>query len=289
MNRVFLDLLPDESATVEVALRETEQTHWVIEKTEDYYRLCGYFEGDFQELWENLQRIVPLLKGKTLCHETIPHCDWKNEYKKFLTPFRIGHLHIVPTWHRENYAIPDHQWGIYLDAEMAFGTGAHETTKLCLSRIVDYHHLFKNSIFLKKMIDVGCGSGILSIAAAKLGFGNVYAFDHDPDAIKISEKNALNNETSDIAFKVADINTGILGRQADLIVANILAPVLIAHASVLVNTIRQYGILSLSGILVNEVASIKAVFTPLVERYWNCALSDTKVLGQWAEIAYIRT
>jgi ribosomal protein L11 methyltransferase len=195
----------------------------------------------------------------------------------------------VSLWHWEIYAIPHNQWEIYLDAEMAFGTGNHETTKLCLARMVDFRNLFKHSLFLKKMIDVGCGSGILSLAAAKLGFGSVYGFDEDPNAIKISEKNARENDIASIEFKLAGIHAGILGRQADLIVANILAPTLIAHAPVLVNTIRQYGILSLSGILKEEVETVKSGFNPLVERHWNCSLSNTKIMGQWAEIAYVRT
>ncbi|MDR1435021.1 MAG: 50S ribosomal protein L11 methyltransferase [Puniceicoccales bacterium] len=289
MNKVFLDLLPDEWPVVEVALGETEQIHWVLEKGDNRCQLCGYFEDDFQKSWESLRQQIPLLSGKTLVCSILRDCDWKNEYKKFLTPFNIGPLHVVPVWERESYGIPEKHFGIYLDAEMAFGTGAHETTKLCLARIVDYWNLFRNSVFLRRVIDVGCGSGILSLGAAKLGFGNVYGFDVDPDAIAISEKNARNNEIHSIEFKVADISEGILGRQADLIVANILAPTLISQAPILVNTIRQYGILSLSGILVEELESVKNVFMPLVERYWDCGISNTKTMGQWAEIAYVRT
>jgi ribosomal protein L11 methyltransferase len=172
---------------------------------------------------------------------------------------------------------------------MAFGTGAHETTKLCLARVVEYRNLFKNTLFLKRVIDVGCGSGILSLAAAKLGFGHVYGFDSDPEAVRISRKNAQQNGEPAIEFCAADISAGILGRQADLILANILAPVLIAHASLLVNTIKPYGILSLGGVLNGEVESVKAVFTPLVERHWSGSISNTKTMGQWSEIAYVRT
>ncbi|MDR1303197.1 MAG: 50S ribosomal protein L11 methyltransferase [Puniceicoccales bacterium] len=289
MNRVFLDLSPEEAAAVERAFSEEEQGPWVIEKTDQQCQLCGYFDGNFQEFWQLLQTRIPLLAAKTLAREELPAREWQEEYKRFLKPFQLGCLHVVPAWERLSYPVPDGQFAVYLDAEMAFGTGAHETTKLCLARIVDYRNLFKSTLFLKKMIDVGCGSGILSIAAAKLGFGRVYGFDNDPEAVKISEKNARENGVSTIEFSVAGISAGILGYQADLVVANILAPVLIAHASLLVNTVKRYGILSLSGILDGEVEAVKTAFTPLVERHWDGSISNTKTMGQWSEIAYIRT
>jgi ribosomal protein L11 methyltransferase len=289
VNKVFLNLSSEEVAIVEIALDEAEQTNWTIEKAADCVQLCGYFEEDFQGFWQELQGQIPLLREKTLTQETIQPCDWQEAYKEFLVPFRMGPLHIVPVWRRQDYAIPDRQFAIYLDAEMAFGTGSHETTKLCLARIIDYGNLFKNAIFLKKMIDVGCGSGILSIAATKLKFAHVYGFDNDPNAIKISKKNAEQNGAPSIEFALADINEGILGRQADLIVANILAPVLIKNASVLVNSVKQYGILSLGGLLNEEVESVRAIFGPLVERYWSGSICNVKTMGQWSEVAYVRT
>jgi ribosomal protein L11 methyltransferase len=289
MNKVFLSLLPNESKTIEVLLGEMEQTLWTIEKTDAQCQLCGYFEGDFQNSWQDLQKQIPPLAGKMPTCEIIRDCDWQNEYKKYLKPFNVGPLHIVPVWERENYEVPENQFAIYLDAEMAFGTGAHETTKLCLARIVEYRNLFSKDLFLKEVIDVGCGSGILSIAAAKLGFRTVYGFDIDPDAVKISGKNAAENGVPSIAFTAANINEGILGHRADLIVANILAPVLIEHASLLVNTVKKYGALSLGGILSEEIESVKATFTLIVKRHWDSFFTNTKSLGQWAEIAYVRT
>ncbi|MDR0741034.1 MAG: 50S ribosomal protein L11 methyltransferase [Puniceicoccales bacterium] len=289
MNRVSLNLLPNESKVVEVLLGEMEQTLWTIEKTDAQCQLCGYFEGDFQNSWKDLQKQIPPLVDKTPIYEIIQDCDWQNEYKKYLQSFNIGPLHIVPLWERENYEVPKNQFAIYLDAEMAFGTGAHETTKLCLARIVEYRNLFSKDLFLKEAIDIGCGSGILSIAAAKFGFRTVYGFDIDPDAVRISEKNAAENDVSSVTFAVAGINEGILGHRADFIVANVLASVLIEHASILVNTVKKYGALSLGGILVEEIESVKAAFIPIIKRHWDSFFTNTKSLGQWAEIAYVRT
>ncbi|MDR1590782.1 MAG: 50S ribosomal protein L11 methyltransferase [Puniceicoccales bacterium] len=289
MNKVFLKLLPEELEIVEVILAETEQTRWVIEKNDGQCLLCGYFEEDFQNSWKNLQKQIPILAEKTLNCEIIRDCDWQNEYKKYLQPFNIGPLHVVPVWERAVYGVPENQFAIYLDAEMAFGTGAHETTKLCLARLVEYRNLFVKDLFLKEVIDVGCGSGILSIAAAKLGFKAVYGFDIDPDAVKISEKNATENDVSSVEFKVAAINEGILGRQTDFIIANVLASVLVAHAPLLVNTVKKYGALSLGGILVEEIEAVQATFIPLVKHHWNAFFTNAKSLGQWAEIVYVRT
>ena len=288
MYKVSLELSPEDFEIVASALGEIEQINWTVEKTDDCFQLCGYFDGDYQADWENLQKAIPLLQNKSLNVCEVQEKDWANEYKKYLNPVKIGPLHIIPIWEKSTYSVPDREFGIYLDAEMAFGTGAHETTQLCLARIVEYRNLFEKELFAKHVIDVGCGSGILSIAAAKLGFPGVYGFDIDPDAITISEQNAKINQAPNITFKVADIKTGILGHQGDLIVANVLAPILIDHASILVNTVKKYGCLSLSGILASEMDKVRDVFDPLVKRYWDSFLSSKKVLRQWAEIAYIR-
>lgn len=280
---------PQECEELSQLLDVYAQPNWTIEKTDTDCQLCGYFDDNYQSSWEALQELYPKLEGKSLTVETVEACDWKDAYKQYLKPVAIGPIHVVPIWERESYALPEGEFGIYLDAEMAFGTGMHETTRLCLSRAVDYQRLFSKDLFLKQAIDVGCGSGILSIAAAKLGFAHVYGFDIDPDAIQISRKNAIVNETLDLEFQTADLKAGILGRQADLVMANVLAPILIEHASILVNTVNRYGCLSLSGILVEEAPAVEAVFTPLVQQYWDSYFLNTRVLGQWAELAYFQT
>ncbi|UPA28610.1 MAG: 50S ribosomal protein L11 methyltransferase [Verrucomicrobiota bacterium] len=289
MNKVFLALSTQECTELSQLLEVHEQPNWTIEKTDAACQLCGYFDENYEPAWVELQVLYPALKEKSLVVEPVEACDWKDAYKRYLHPVRIGPIHIVPVWERDTYEIPSGDFGIFLDAEMAFGTGMHETTRLCLSRAVDYKGLFSKDLFLKQAIDVGCGSGILSIAAAKLGFAGVYGFDIDPDAIQVSRSNAVLNETPGIEFRTADLKAGILGRQGDLIMANVLASVLIEHASILVNTVNRYGCLSLSGILKEEASAVEAVFTPLVKQYWDSYFLNTRVLGQWAELAYFQT
>jgi ribosomal protein L11 methylase PrmA len=119
----------------------------VIEKTDQQCQLCGYFDGDFQEFWQLSQKRIPLLAAKTLTREELPAREWQEESRRFLEPFQLGCLHVVPVWKRSSYSVPDGQFAAYLDAEMAFGTGAHETTKLCLAPIVDHRNLFKSTLF----------------------------------------------------------------------------------------------------------------------------------------------
>lgn len=289
INKVSVDLTPEEFEALTILFSELEQPCWTLEQEEGRYTLCGYFEGNWEGEWKWIQDKVPSLKGKNFCSEVVQDQDWSSAYKRYLKSEKIGPLHIIPIWEQATYEVPEKGFGIYLDAEMAFGTGAHETTQLCLARLVEYRNLFPKANFEKQMIDVGCGSGILSIAAAKLGFFEIYGFDIDPDAIKISKKNAEQNHVSGIAFEVADLKFGILGKQTDFVSANVLAPILIENASILVNTVRKYGCLSLSGILSTEVEAVKEAFTPLVERYWDAFFANVKTLGQWSEVAYVRT
>jgi ribosomal protein L11 methyltransferase len=128
-----------------------------------------------------------------------------------------------------------------------------------LAHIVEYRNLFSKDFFLKEAIDVGCNSHILLITVARLGFKTVHGFGIDPGAIQISKKHAAENDVSSVVFATARISEVIVGRWADLIIANALASVLIEHASLFVNMVKKHRARSLSGILVEEVESVKAV------------------------------
>jgi ribosomal protein L11 methyltransferase len=278
-------------ATVEESLSLLENTEWSLEqKNNEPVYLCGYFtdESQISPAWEWICHQIPCLKSYTLSQEIFPDTDWKNFYKNFLKPVQIGPLHIVPEWLRKDYTVPSGQHGIYLDAGLAFGTGAHETTQLCLRRLVNFALLHPQHLDVLKYIDAGCGSGILSIAAHKLGFRHIFGCDTDPNAIKISQENAQLNAIPDSAidFQIADIACGLLGRQADLLSANILAPVLKAHANLFMHTISPGGTLSLSGILSTEVTDIQAAFELFMKKHGANFHCFTHTLGEWSEIAY---
>lgn len=132
-----------------------------------------------------------------------------------------------------------------------------------------------------RVIDAGCGSGILAISAARLGLGPVVGFDNDPDAVRVSRKNAAcNGVSAQIEFLISDLRSGLSGRRADLILANIQADVLMRHARELVGAIAPGGWLVLSGILATELAQVRTALASAA-RGW---VTDSRAMGEWADL-----
>ena len=153
---------------------------------------------------------------------TLPEQDWAESWKRFFRVQRVSERIVIrPTW--EPYEAQPGDCVVDLDPGMSFGTGNHGTTQACL--------VFLDQLAVadpgRSVLDMGCGSGILAIAARKLGFAEVAAFDNDPDAVAIARENAADNGVG-VVFEVCDLAQNT--RQADIVVANILAPVLIEHA-----------------------------------------------------------
>ena len=115
-------------------------------------------------------------------------------------------FHFVPTWEKENSDDESGSLSIYIDPGMAFGTGTHETTRLCLEFLIDQYSLTNEINSNLSLIDIGCGSGILAITAAKLGFKNIMGIDNDSDAIENAFLNSKKNNLSDtIVFKQVEL------------------------------------------------------------------------------------
>ncbi len=157
-----------------------------------------------------------------------------------------------------------------LDAGLAFGTGSHPTTALCLRWLAQHPPVEQD------VIDYGCGSGILAVAAALLGARRVWATDIDPQALTATADNAARNRVSD-CLRVMLPDELAVELEADLILANILAPVLVALAPRLLALLRPGGALLLSGLLEAQVADVVSAFapamafaTPLVDKGWVC-------------------
>jgi ribosomal protein L11 methyltransferase len=176
---------------------------------------------------------------------TVSEEDWAGTWKLNFTATRIGERIIVkPTW--EEYSPLAGETVIDIDPGMAFGTGTHPTTRLCLRAVEEF---FSNHPGLPqpKVLDVGTGSGILAIAAAKMG-GEVTGIDIDPEALETAAQNAdLNGVATGISFSPAPLEELCGGY--DLILANILAEELVRLATSLVERLRPSGVLVLSGIL----------------------------------------
>lgn len=207
--------------------------------------------------------------------------DWSTSWKDHFKPLRIGNrLVIKPTW--ESFPATGEDIILELDPGMAFGTGTHPTTMLCLSileRILSGEYIEPGSAIKKPRLalDVGTGSGILSIAAALLGAESVTAIDIDPDAIRVAIDNcSLNKVTALVA--VSDKPLHLISGSFDVILANILAEELVRLASELVLRISPGGFLILSGILtekenlvVDGFSNFDVTLTEIArEDEWSC-------------------
>lgn len=228
-------------------------------------RVCAYLPVDAEledkrqrlreSLWY-LGRIQPLPEPE---FKLLKQADWSEAWKKHYRPILIGeHLQIVPAWLEPPE--PD-RVAVQIDPGMAFGTGTHPTTQMCLEAI-EYYSGENWQPVISGMIDIGCGSGILSIAALKMGAGHALGVDLDSEALESARKNAeLNGVSTRLELGVGSV-AEILGgsfsiRRAPLVVTNILAPVIVRLlAGGLGELLSADGRLILSGILVEQANDV---------------------------------
>lgn len=199
--------------------------------------------------------------------------DWAECWKRFYKPFRLGRrLVVVPSWERY-----DRQPGdlvIELDPGLAFGTGTHETTALC-AELIEKHWSGG------AVLDVGTGSGILAIAAARLGAGEVLAVDVDPMAVRTARQNvAINGLSGHVEVRQGDLLAGI-GGQYELAVANILADVIILLAAPMLRHLRPGGRFITGGIILDRAGDVKAALAGL-----GYALIDELQKGEWTALVW---
>ena len=187
----------------------------------------------------------PELGSMEMSERSIDDIDWKDKWKEYFKPFKASeHIVIKPTW--ENYEASEGENVIEIDPGMAFGTGTHETTSMCLEMIDKY--VYEGCSFL----DAGCGSGILSIAAALLGASEVVGVDLDEEAVRVSSENFELNHVDNIArARLGDLTKGI-GYKADIIAGNLMAELLCMLAEGIYEHLKDDGIFIASGILVEK-------------------------------------
>ncbi len=293
MYQIRLTVSAELADELEALFCEEPQEHWVLyEETKlKTHELQGFFEDESgaQEGYASLRELVPNLPGIGE-QSVVEDRDWKEAYKLHFKAWSDRGLHFVPIWERESYPLPAGDAVVYLDPGMAFGTGNHETTRLCIRRILDARDAWGASTSSRSVIDAGCGSGILAIAAAKVGFGPTFGFDNDPDSVRISVENAELCAVADqIDFRWCGLEEGLADRQADFVLANILAPVLIAHARLLLGAVAPGGRLALSGILASEIDEVRERFQAAASELWgNTFPIDQREEGEWADLLLIR-
>ena len=172
--------------------------------------------------------------------------DWANAWKKYYKPFRLGHhIHIVPTWIDEDEDLPG-DVRITMDPGMAFGSGTHETTSMCITMLED---LIQGG---ERVYDIGCGSGILGITAAKVGAGKVICSDLDANAVLVAKENVEMNKVDDrTEVYMGDLLEvpAYLEAQADVVESNIIADGIIGLAPNVRSVIKDHGYFICSGII----------------------------------------
>ena len=268
---------------IEELLGEQEEQHLMVleDKPSGRAWLTGYFESReaAQAGWE---AFLEFLEPEWLATEPgineLADKDWKESYKEHFKAWKFDRLHWVPVWERESFRLPAGEEVLWLDPGMAFGTGNHETTRLVVERLVK---VAAEKGVGGRVIDAGCGSGILALSAVKLGYRQVAAFDNDPLAVDVSRENAtLNGLDGRVDFYVGDLVTGLAGRQVDLLLANIQADVLIKFARELLGAVAPGGVLVLSGILATESAQVREAFSALAPGW----AVDSRLMGEWSDL-----
>jgi ribosomal protein L11 methyltransferase len=272
---------------LEDLLAETEQQKLMVleDKPSGRAWLTGYFDSrsEAQEVWAAL---APQLDPEWIATQPelrdLPDADWKESYKAHFKAWQFGPLHWVPVWEREAFRLPEGHQVLWLDPGMAFGTGNHETTRLVVERLVEFARQRGSA---GRVIDAGCGSGILALSAAKLGFTCIAAFDNDPLSVDVSKENAtLNGLTGQVDFFVGDLVSGLADRQAELVMANIQSDVLMRFTAELVGAVAPGGWLVLSGILARELQQVRDTFAAAVPG-WRV---ETREMGEWADLLLVR-
>ena len=270
----------EELGAVSVTFTDSKDTP-IFEPLPGETRLWG--NTDVMALFDaetDMQAIVAALREQGQIHEQsaykieqIEDKDWEREWMDNFHPLKFGkRLWICPSW-RE---IPDPTAvNVMLDPGLAFGTGTHPTTALCLEWL--------DSLDLqdKTVIDFGCGSGILAIAALKLGAKNAIGIDIDPQAIQASRENAKRNGVEDRLqlYLSADTPNDL---KADVVVANILAGPLKELAPIISSLVIPQGKLGLSGVLFTQSEAVAAAYAdqfeldPVAEREEWCRITGNK-------------
>lgn len=208
-------------------------------------------DEDDREFLPRLESALSAMAGNgvrygEISSRLIDEADWANEWKKYYNPIVTHSVTVVPTW--IDYPAAEDETVLRLDPGMAFGTGEHATTRMCLE-MADARG--------KSVIDVGCGSGILGIAAALTGAKSVYMCDIDPQAVEAARANAALNGV-DCTIERADLIEG--KERADLILANLTADILSRLAPSVGEHLNGGGEIVASGIIADRLDEVKGVF-----------------------------
>jgi len=253
-------------------------------EAKDEHVLNAYFPSDaddakraarLQAYIDSLAELFPDKEKPVFDTEAIVDPQWSEVWKRYFKPLRISKNIIVkPSW--ERYSATGRETVVEIDPGMAFGTGQHASTRMCLGAIEDL--LLKDRTFPRwRMLDVGTGTGILGIAGAKLGADHVVCVDTDKKAVEIARENSEINEVCDrVEIRNKDVQS--IHESFELIVANLTAKILLKVRSHLLSLLQRNGYLVISGLIDQDRSDIEthflvpplAVHNTISEKEWCC-------------------
>ncbi len=235
--------------------------------------VLAYF-ADEAGLEERLRDVLRPLRVE-ITPAAIPEVDWVARVREAFRPFSAGSFRIVPAWEVEAAGAPDGRV-IVVEPGLAFGTGTHESTRLCLAAL----EVRARAGPLGHVLDVGAGSGILSVAATQLGARRVISIELDEEALPVARRHAEINRAP-IHLVRGDGARAVAAGSFDVVVANISALLLAERAEELAGTTRGHGALILSGFLVEGLPSVRAAYAAVGD-------IDVRVEGEWAALVVHR-
>ena len=258
--------------------------------TENEIAIFGENPDDHERYWKNT-KVISLFNPETNIEllikklhkkfniyqhqievEKLKNIDWVKETQSQFKPIQINEkIWIIPSWHKiQNQSVIN----IHLDPGLAFGTGSHPTTKLCLDWLSEIE------LTNKSILDYGCGSGILAIAAKKLGSAYTIGVDIDPQAIIASNQNAEKNNVNEINFLQSNNS---IDEKFDVVLANILSSTLKVLAPIISSKCNYNGKIALSGILKTQEKEIREIYAndfifneSLYQDGWVCITANKK-------------
>lgn len=245
----------------------------------------GYFSEE-----DNIEEVVQFVKEKVeeirelgidvgegkVEVEKMHEEDWANNWKKYYKPTKIGNRIVVkPIW--EEYKVSGDELVVELDPGMAFGTGTHETTRMCVEALEK--HVKPDSV----VFDIGTGSGILAIVASKLGAKHVVGVDLDPVAVDSAKENVEYNKVENIEILEGNLLDVVEGK-ADLVVANIIAEIICILVDDVKKVLNQGGLFITSGVIHDRREMVKEkleqegfeVTEVNIDGEWNCIVAKLK-------------
>lgn len=257
----------------------------------DYVRLRGYFSAESETALQSqiaaelevISSFLDIGKGIVACQK-VHESDWAETWKAHYHPIKVSSRIVIrPTW--EAYEAENDEIVIALDPGSAFGTGEHASTILCL-QVLDETATEGNDtnqlpLSQHSILDLGCGSGVLAIAAAKLGATFVDAIDIDPNAIEVASDNILQNDCQDLIRSYSAELSTTKEKTYSFIIANILADVHIDLVNLYYDKLEDSGILIIGGIIDHKVEKVKDVFAKK-----TFELLEEKQMEEWFVLKY---